>query len=183
MLQTEVFWSVLEVSKHSHEILEHHMNFTSQKLSPEVLDTKGNHVAQLVCGKAAKFMSEFSDIFDPRAIGQWDSRYHLSSLSEAQHGHVLELAVLLNCHHAAGYNRRVVSVLSKFPFLLMLLGKRPPEIVCPDRQRARPQRRRTRKHNSAKSTNKKQTNDAPRLNNTIGFRNPGRAWAGPALLD
>ncbi len=99
------FWDVTRIVSQSHGPLQHHMFFISKNLTDEDLDVRGGHVAQLFFSKAQIIYLEFASPFvdDP---GSW---------ARGLSSELLAFAVELHCHHAAAYDRRVLSFLRRLP--------------------------------------------------------------------
>jgi hypothetical protein len=85
------------------------MNFQSGKLSTQELREGGHHICRLVCGKAQSFLAEFSSTLDNH---MWPRTISSSYPADLASG-LISLFVLLNCHHAAAYHRRVYAPLQE----------------------------------------------------------------------
>ena len=83
------------------------MNFQSRKLSADDVQNHGTSLCQLVVGRAVKFLEEFGDVFQDLA---WADGM---LAADPMTSDMISLVVLLNCHHAASYQRRVVKPLSE----------------------------------------------------------------------
>ena len=104
-----MFLKVLKAVHRSHGPLEHHMNFQTKLLTADDLHAKGSHLCQFVCGKAKQISAEFEGAL--LADLEWTD--DLLIYDDKLKSDYLALAVLLNLHHAAAYERRVIMPLNK----------------------------------------------------------------------
>lgn len=131
-VQDKFFWCTLKIMRWSHAPLSHHLNFVQKNLEPADIESNGGHLAQLVCGKAQKIVSEWEVQLGTNPI--WDNILDEAPLS--WHRSLIQFMTFITLHHAAAYHRRNVRPLSKMPLSLFLLVKQPPTVVCEERKRS-----------------------------------------------
>jgi hypothetical protein len=100
---------ILKVVSDSHKPLQHHMGFVSALISDADLDSKGGHVAQFVGGFGEKIFLECGAAFENT---QWAKDISCNS-SPGSVSSLLELGVIINAHHGAAYQRRIVEFLAR----------------------------------------------------------------------
>ena len=110
--------------------LPHHRNFMQTKLTPEVLDAKGNHHCQLICGRAEEIFAEFNVILVDFA---WMARICENSPAEWR-SELLALIVDLKLHAASSYDRRIRQRTLTLPHLLAWIGDCGMNVVSAKRQ-------------------------------------------------
>eukprot|EP00974_Lingulodinium_polyedra_P127499 11202369-Lingulodinium_polyedra.AAC.1 len=99
--------------------------FLKQRITEEAMGTKGNHLCQLASGKALEIANGFNDTLVSSkwwdVLQQWplDRRERLALLS-----------VSLVLVHAAGFDRRVLAPLTKYPLKLLTLAASQPGTRC-----------------------------------------------------
>ena len=100
---------ILSVVTDSHTPLQHHMAFISKTMSDADLCTKGGHLSQLASGRGQKIFAECHSCFDNV---DWARNITMDAPLMAI-SPLLELGVLMNAHHAAAYQRRVIDFLAR----------------------------------------------------------------------
>ena len=116
----KAFWVVTRIAHIARQPLTHHRHFVTSRLTNSDVEVRGNHQAQLTCGKAETIFLEFGDILE-RGVHSWAPMV-LARSTAAPKSEFLRLAVELVCCHAAGYRRRVVRPLLQFSMLLLWLA-------------------------------------------------------------
>jgi hypothetical protein len=112
LVQDPVFFSVLTVAERCHGVIDHHMNFLCATFSDEERAQGGLHIARLVCGRADRYLLEYSAALQDLA---WAHDAVARCTDPAVRSGVLALIVELSAHHAASFKRRVCMPLSESP--------------------------------------------------------------------
>ena len=120
------FWAILRIQRDLHEPFEHHFSFLKAKQK-----TGDGPMANLVCGKAYAILHEYDGKL---RTGSFLEPAVSKGLPVDAQLILIECAVELFANHCCGYDRRVLSECTKFPFRLQWLAHAPPETECPHRK-------------------------------------------------
>ena len=89
------------------------------------------HLPRLAIFKAAEFAKEFNKLLEDC---QWIETTTVSS-DAATKDFITRFALLMVLHHAASFHRRILRVVTGYPFRLFMLVKSEKGQDCPERRR------------------------------------------------
>lgn len=116
-----LFWCAMKILNAIHDPYRHHFNFLKKIVQGD------GHLAQLVCGKADQIFHHYSEML---VLPAFMETLSLADLSIENQLCLIEFAVDELICHSAGYHRRVISELSRFPMSLHWLSHRPAHEHC-----------------------------------------------------
>ena len=102
-------------------------------ITADKLVTCGNHLAQLVSGKARQIYREYEQLL---IDGTWlEEMIQLSEFNQADACRARELAAAHLRRCLAGFERRIVRRCEQKPLVLLRMAEQPRHINCPERRR------------------------------------------------
>ncbi|CAE7303869.1 unnamed protein product [Symbiodinium sp. KB8] len=106
-------------------------HFLLSKISPEALHRKGNHLTQLVNGRAVEMLSSIEQLLGPEKESFWRSVCEGKTMNQDDMEFVATAATSMVLLHASAFERRVVLPLQQWPLLILRFSQHPAHL-CVD---------------------------------------------------
>jgi hypothetical protein len=112
-VQDPIFWQVVHVKEISLQPVDHLLAFAHQTFQSDELESKGNTLSRLICGKARQLQAEHEAPL--RDLSWATSVYNNDKLPLRIVPELIGLMVGLCLYNAAAFNRRVVVPYTRWP--------------------------------------------------------------------
>ena len=122
---TRLFWQLIPMMTMCKEPVIHLSLFLKARVNEKTLNTHGNHLAQLINGKAEDIFNEFYDV---AKRAEWKLLVSKSKPEESIFFAKTSLMILLCA--AASFQRRVLNEIAQFPYRLLRIVASPMDCDC-----------------------------------------------------